>query len=68
MTSSKHHAEIVAHLTEQGYTAPQIIKIMEKVAEYDRRIVRDSVLDAIAEGSFNLDSIIREALNDDEAS
>lgn len=50
------------HLSEQGFDQEEIRKILDKVAEYDRRMERDSAFESIESGSFDLSRIIQEAL------
>ncbi|QDU89836.1 hypothetical protein Pla175_32320 [Pirellulimonas nuda] len=64
-TEELRHAQLVAWLEDQGHDADAIEKILDKVAEYDDRMVHESVFDSIDAGKFNLQSIIDEALGKD---
>ncbi len=55
--------ELIAWLKEQGHTPEEIKKIMDRVNHYEREMGTDSVMDSLAKGNFNLDTIIAEALN-----
>ncbi|MCG8650085.1 MAG: hypothetical protein MI861_09640 [Pirellulales bacterium] len=57
-------ALLVHYLTEQGYSWPEIERVIEKVNAHDAKIVRESVFDSIASGSFNLKAIIAEAIDE----
>ena len=59
--------ELVEWLREQGHTPPEIEKILAKVAEYDARTLHESIFDSINRGDFNVETIIREALGDEQS-
>jgi len=60
------HEELVEWLREQGHSSEEIEKILAKVAEYDAQTLHESVFDSISRGDFDLSSIIKEALSDQE--
>lgn len=60
--------ELAEWLREQGHSAEQIDKILAKVAEYDARMLHESIFDSISRGHFDLGTIIREALDEGPAS
>ena len=62
--SEPQHAQLVAWLESQGHSPAEIEKILAKVAEYDARMVRESIFDSINSGTIDLAAIVREALAD----
>ncbi|HAY82530.1 MAG TPA: hypothetical protein DCY79_22210 [Planctomycetaceae bacterium] len=50
------------YLQEQGHSDPEVDKILEKVAEYDKNMATDSVFDSFEQGVMDLQSVIDEAL------
>jgi hypothetical protein len=55
---------LIDWLKQKGHSAEEIDKILAKVIQYDRETNVDSVMDSIAGGSFDLQSIIDEALGE----
>jgi len=55
-------------LRGQGHSEEEIAKILDHVRHYELEVRTDSVMDSIAGGTFDLDSIVKEALGgaDDE--
>lgn len=62
MAQSEHQAEIIKYLAERGYGHEDIAKIMSRLAEYDEKMVRDSLFASFSSGSFSIDDIIRDSL------
>ena len=56
--------EIAEWLTGFGYTPEQIQKIMRRLHQYDVRVTRESLFDAIGSGEINLEKFIQDALED----
>ncbi|MGF1580254.1 MAG: hypothetical protein ACFCD0_12900 [Gemmataceae bacterium] len=56
------YAELVALLKEEGHSAETIDAILEQVKEYEKKTGIDSVMDSIANGTFDLDAVITDAL------
>ena len=54
--------EIQDWLSQHGYSAEQITKILAKLDEFDSKINRESVFDAIETGELDMDALIRDAL------
>ncbi len=52
------------YLGEQGHSAEQVEHILQRLREFDRKMVNESVFDSIESGQFNLQHLIDEALND----
>ena len=62
MAESNHNEEVIKWLEERGHTPEEIAKIQARLAAYDEIVVRDALFDATASGSFDINSIIKEAL------
>lgn len=58
------YEELVDWLRDQGHTAPQIERILAKVAQYDTQTLHESIFDSIDRGQFNITEIIEEALGE----
>jgi hypothetical protein len=58
--------ELVEWLREEGHTPLEIERILAKVAEYDARMLHESIFDSINRGNFDVGTIIREALGEEE--
>jgi hypothetical protein len=63
MQPNDHKSEIRAWLEQQGHSPDDIAKIEARLAKYDQAVVRAAIFDSIAQGQFDLDSIIRDALS-----
>jgi hypothetical protein len=50
-----------------GHSPLEIEKILAKVAEYDARMLHESIFDSINRGQFDVGTIIREALGEEGA-
>jgi hypothetical protein len=59
---SHERPEIEAWLSERGYPAEAIAKIMERLDRFDDKVNRDSLFDAISTGEVDMDALIKEAL------
>jgi hypothetical protein len=57
--------EIAEWLAERGYPPAAVAKILERLDQYDSRINRESVFDAMAKGEFDMDALIKEALSEE---
>lgn len=55
-------ASLTDFLRLRGHNDDEVQKILAKLAERDSLTARESVFDSIEAGTFNLDAIIREAL------
>ena len=64
MASTSPEGTLIDWLKQKGHSAEEIDKILAKVKQYDRETNVDSVMDSIAGGSFDLQSIIDEALGE----
>ena len=59
---TRRYPELVEWLQESGFSEPEIEAILDQVEVYERRIGLDAVMASIADGSFDLDGVIAEAL------
>ena len=64
---SEDRPEIRQWLAERGYPPAVIDKILLRLDDFDARIKRESVFDAIQTGEIDIDSIIKDALGDQGA-
>ena len=58
------HPEIAQWLHERGHSPEAITKILAKLEDFDDRISRESLFDSVANGDFDLDALIKDALGD----
>lgn len=65
-TEDSGQTELIEWLQERGHTAAQIKRILTKVEEYDKQTILDSLFDSIETGGLNIESIIQEALDEEE--
>jgi hypothetical protein len=65
MPESEPNPAVVEFLKGRGYTSAEIDKILAKLAAYDAKTVNDAVFDSIGRGTFTLDEIIRQALEEE---
>lgn len=63
---SHHRPEIEQWLADRGYPPAAIEKILERLSQYDSRINRESVFDAMEKGEFDMDALIKEALDEEK--
>lgn len=65
----RRYPELVEWLQENGFSEPEIDAILQRVEVYEQRIGLDAVMASIADGSFDLNGVIAEALKkaEDEA-
>ena len=57
--------EIRQWLADRGYPPAAIEKILERLDQYDSRINRESVFDAMDAGDFDMDALIKDALKEE---
>lgn len=58
--------ELQQWLAGKGYPPAAITKILERLDQYDSRVNRESVFDAMERGELDMDALIKEALADEE--
>ncbi|MGD9724579.1 MAG: hypothetical protein AB7O59_04060 [Pirellulales bacterium] len=63
---SHQRPEIEQWLSEHGYPPEAVEKILERLDQYDSRVNRESVFDAMAKGEFDMDALIKDALGEKE--
>ena len=51
---------LTEHLCSLGCDEHEIAQILDRVRDYDRQTIRQSVFDSIASGAFNIDAIVNE--------
>ena len=57
--------ELAEFLQRRGHTQEEIDKILGKLDSYDDDVQRQSIFDSIESGGFDLDRVIREALEEE---
>jgi hypothetical protein len=62
MSSTEPNQALIEFLEQRGYKPEEIEKILLRVAVHDQKMTSDSVFDSLGEGSFSIDDLIREAL------
>lgn len=64
MSESDHTYQLLMeHLQSQGHSNAEITQILEHVQRYDETTKADSIMASFADGSLDLDEIVKEALN-----
>jgi hypothetical protein len=64
MSQKPSNPAVVEFLQGRGYTPAEIDKILAKLDAYDEKTINDAVFDSIGRGTFTLDEIIRQALEE----
>jgi hypothetical protein len=59
------HPEIAQWLSERGYPPEAIQRILQRLDQFDEKINRESVFDAMETGELDMDALIKEALSDE---
>ena len=62
---SQERPEITQWLSDRGYPAAAIAKILERLDRFDARANRESVFDDISTGELDMDALIKEALSEE---
>ena len=62
MNDKDWQEELAEFLAERGHNTSEVERIMDRVRQYEAEVQLDSVMDSIAGGSFDIGSIIAEAL------
>ncbi len=57
--------EIKQWLTERGYPPAAIEKILQRLDQFDSRVNRESVFDAMETGELDMDALIKEVLKEE---
>ncbi|MBI3836640.1 MAG: hypothetical protein HY288_01730 [Planctomycetia bacterium] len=58
---SHERIELQEWLSERGYSANQIAKILGKLDEFDSKTNRESIFDAMETGELDMDALIKQA-------
>jgi hypothetical protein len=66
MAENQEYEELIAYLRNEGHSEVEIDKIMVRVRQYEFETQHDSVMDSIGAGTFDLATIIKEALGEAE--
>ena len=61
---SENEQQLVEYLKQRGHSQGDVDKILKRLADHDEETFRHSVFDSIESGSFNLEAIIKEALEE----
>jgi hypothetical protein len=64
--SATDQRAVTEFLKGRGYSPHEISKILAKLEKYDSQTEHDAVFDSIGRGSFTLDEIIRQALEESD--
>ena len=62
---SDQRPEIRQWLADRGYPPEAIEKILQRLDQYDVRVNRESVFDAMEAGEFDMDALIKDALKEE---
>lgn len=57
MSQENGHETFKKHLQDQGYSPADIELIISRVADYDRRILRDCVFESLEDGSIEFEEL-----------
>jgi len=66
MADENQYDILRGHLAEQGRTEAEIETIMDKLVEYDRKMMSDSVFESIDVGTFDLEAFVKKVLDEEE--
>ena len=56
--------ELDKYLTQQGYSAVEVKRIVSKLEEYDNSTLHDSIFDSFENGTFTLGHVIKESIDE----
>jgi len=62
MSDDNDYVQLADFLRERGHTESEISRIVVKVKEYEEHTQLNSVMDSVASGHLDLNSLINEAL------
>jgi|GEM_PF-1210592 hypothetical protein len=62
MSNADDYVQLADFLRERGHTESEITRIVTKVKEYEEHTQLNSVMDSVASGHLDLNSLINEAL------
>ena len=61
---TKQRPEIEQWLADRGYPPEAIERILQRLDQFDEKINRESVFDAMETGELDMDALIKEALGE----
>jgi hypothetical protein len=64
MVERHEYDELIGYLRSLGHSQSDIDKIMQRVAQYEREMQLDSLMDSIGDGTLDLGALIEEALGE----
>jgi hypothetical protein len=62
MESNDRYAPLVEWLREKAHSDKDIEQILARVRDYESQVQHDSLMDAIGDGSLDIDALVKEAL------
>jgi len=66
--SDDSRKQIVEWLASRNHSADEIEQIMARLDQYEAEVVRASIFDSVDTGQFDIEAIIRDALETDDQS
>ncbi len=64
MDSDERYADLIEHLRQKNHSDKDIELILNRVREYESRVQCDSVMDAIGDGTLDIEGLVKEALGE----
>jgi hypothetical protein len=68
MDDREQYRELIEYLRGLGQTEDDITKILTRVRQYETETQRDSIMDSIGNGTFDIEAFIKSALGEEDAS
>jgi hypothetical protein len=68
MDDREQYRELIEYLRGLGQTEDEVTKILTRVRQYETETQRDSIMDSIGNGTFDIEAFIKAALGDEDAS
>lgn len=62
MPTTPEYQELIDYLNREGHSDAEIEKILARVRQYEVEMQQDSIMDAIGDGSIDLEALIKESL------
>jgi hypothetical protein len=64
MDDREQYRELIEYLRGLGQSEDDITKILTRVRQYETETQRDSIMDSIGNGTFDIEAFIKEALGE----
>lgn len=64
MESNEEYPLLVEWLKTRGHNEQEIQQILDKVRQYDAKMMHDSVMDSIGSGRITFEALVEEALKE----